>query len=344
VRTFSARIERVRSILAIAALVAGLAVVSLLRPQPLYSQGQGYTFALIGDLGYAPSEDPWFENVLAEIGRDSGLAFVVHLGDLSSASRGCTDDMQSKRLAQFNAFPHPLIYTPGDNEWTDCHEGQKVTGHDPLERLERLRKLFFQGEHSLGQRKIPLVRQSQNPEFAKYRENARWDIGGVTFLTLHVVGSNDGVGRSADGDKEQAERSKANLAWLQHAFVHAGSVNSRAVMVILQANMFHEWPPGPKAMTPNPFGAVRAALTTAATAFKKPVVLVNGDSHYFRLDNPLWELRGKGKSPRPALENFMRLETFGSPNHHWVHVTVDPNDDNVFTVRPRIVAANVIKR
>jgi hypothetical protein len=58
-----------------------------------------------------------------------------------------------KLLVQFNALPHPLIYTPGDNEWTDCHEGRNVAGLDPLERLAKLRTVFFQGERSLGQKR-----------------------------------------------------------------------------------------------------------------------------------------------------------------------------------------------
>jgi hypothetical protein len=45
----------------------------------------------------------------------------------------------------------------------------------------------------------------------------------------------------------------------------------------------------------------------------------------------------------PAIENFTRVETFGDPHHHWVQVTVDPADPNVFTFRPRIVPANVLK-
>src|SRR5262249_38215440 len=155
---------------------------SLLQPRPAQSQQQGFTFALIGDLGYAPSEEPWLDNVLTDISKDAALSFVIHVGDLSSAQYGCTDDVQSKRLAQFNALPHPVVYTPGDNEWTDCHEGQKVQGRDPLERLKRLRSLFFEGEQSLGKRTMPLLRQSQSPEFATYRENVRWDQGGVTFV------------------------------------------------------------------------------------------------------------------------------------------------------------------
>lgn len=191
---------------------------------------------------------------------------------------------------------------------------------------------------------MPLLRQSRNEEFSKYRENVRWDFGGVTFLTVHVVGSNDGLGRTPDGDKEHAERTHANLTWLRQAFAHAKASNSRAIMVILQANMFLEWPPGAKPTTPSGFTDVRNLLEQEATAFVKPVVLVNGDSHYFRIDNPYRKSASKGERPPPSLENFLRVETFGSPNHHWLHVTVSQNDPNVFTFRPRIVRANVIKR
>lgn len=76
----------------------------------------------------------------------------------------------------------------------------------------------------------------------------------------------------------------------------------------------------------------------------KPVVLVHGDSHYFQIDNPLRKSGQPGQRPPPSLENFTRVETFGTPNHHWLYVTVDPKDPNVFTFRQRIVKANVIKR
>jgi hypothetical protein len=329
----------------VAALGTALSMLSAIGPVPAQNQPPGFTFALIGDLGYVPSEERWTENVFAEIGADTSLAFVVHDGDLSRPRYGCTDEMLERRLAQFNSIPHPVIYTPGDNEWTDCHDGQNVKGGNPLARLAIVRAQFFQGEQSLGGRKMPLHRQSQSAEFAAYRENVRWDFGGVTFVTLHVTGSNNGLGRAPDGDAEFAERNKANLAWLQQAFAHAKASNSRAVMIIQQANMFPEWTPFPgKPGIPSGFTELRNLLEQEAAGFVKPVVLVNGDSHYFRIDNPLRKDGQDGQRPLPSLENFLRVETFGTPNHHWLHVTVDPQDPNVFTFRPRIVAANVIKR
>ena len=328
------------SVLVIAALVLGLASA------PARSQAPpAFTFAVIGDLGYTPEEEPLVDNVYAALNATPGLAFVVHVGDLSAPRFSCAGETLARRLAQFRASAHPLIFTPGDNDWTDCHE-PAVKGGDPLERLANLRTTFFQGDHTLGQRTFALARQSADPAFARYRENVRWDRGGVTFLTVHVPGSNNGLGRTPEGDAEYAERNTANLAWVQQGFAHATAAGSRAVMILQQANVFPDLPPFPPD-PPRPvsgFADIRAQFEKEARAFGKPVVLVHGDSHYFRIDKPLSPRRERGKPAVPALENFTRVETFGSPYHHWVHVTVDANDPNVFTFRPRIIPANVTRQ
>jgi len=312
----------------------------------LQCQAQTVTrFALIGDLGYRPAEELPAQRVLDEINQAS-LAFVVHVGDLSSPRFACEDEFLAKRLAQFNASAHPFVYTPGDNEWTDCHEKQKIKGGDPLQRLATLRKMFFQGDQSLGRRTMPLTRQSRNPGFAKFRENARWDLSGVTFVTLHLPGSNNGLGRAPDGDAEYAERNKANLAWLHEGFEHAKTNNSRAIMIMQQANIFPAHAPaaGSPKKDPHGYTDTRIALEKETIAFGKPVVLVHGDSHFFRIDKALGPPRVRGTPSLPKVENFTRVETFGSPNHHWLEVTIDPDDPYVFVFRPRIVAANVVKR
>ena len=328
-----------------AGVAAALIAILAIAPIQTRSQPQGFSFALIGDLGYFEEHEPWIDNVFADIGKDASLSFVVHVGDLSRPNRACADAFLSRRLAQFNAVPHPLVYTPGDNDWTDCHDEQGVKGGDPLARLDKVRTMFFATEQSLGTRTMRLVRQSSDPKFAKFRENARWDMGGVTFVTLHVVGSNNNHGRTPEADAEYTERNAATLAWLRQAFAHAAANNSRAVMVLQQANIFPDLPPFPGSRDKvSGLTDTHGALRKEVAAFRKPVVLVHGDSHFFRIDNAFHQRPPRGKSGEPALANFTRVETFGTPNHHWLHVTVDPNDPNVFTFRPRIVAANVIKR
>jgi hypothetical protein len=67
---------------------------------------------------------------------------------------------------------------------------------------------------------------------------------------------------------------------------------------------------------------------------KGQVVLVHGDSHYFKMDKPI-----NGPSDG-VLANFTRVETFVARNSHWVSATIDPSNQNLFDFEPRLVAAN----
>ena len=99
-------------------------------------------------------------------------------------------------------------------------------------------------------------------------------------------------------------------------------------MLVIQANPFEE-----DTATPSGFTEFKAALEEAVRAFDGPVVLVHGDSHTFRIDKPVIS------EGRPL--NFTRVETFGSPDVHWVRATVDARDDEVFSFEPEIVEENV---
>lgn len=318
-----------------------LAIVGCATTQDKRSIGESFSFAVIADLGYLPPSEPELERVVEEV-NGTPLSFVVHLGDLGAPRFSCGEELRKRRLAQFQASAHPLIFTPGDNDWTDCHEAHGVKGHDPEERLSDLRAKFFAGPNTLGKRTFVLERQSDSGDqaSAKYRENVRWSQGGVTFIVIHLVGSNNNRGRTAETDAEYEGRTRANIKWLQDGMRHAKTSRSRAVMVLTHANMFFENTPvgDGKEVSPSGFADIRAAIAEEALAYDKPFLLVHGDTHYFRIDKPL--RHDKGKPRAPLLANFTRVEAFGYPNHHWLHVTVD-DDPNVFTFRPRIVAGNV---
>ena len=86
------------------------------------------------------------------------------------------------------------------------------------------------------------------------------------------------------------------------------------------------------------FNDLLALLERETIAFARPVVLVHGDTHYFRIDKPL-----VSSVSHRRLENFTRVETFGNPDSHWVRATVDPRDPQVFTFRQQIVEKNLVK-
>ena len=266
----------------------------------------------------------------------------------------CTDEMNEWVLGRFQAIRHPVILTPGDNDWVDCHhlQARKV---DPLERLAALRSKFYPDGRSLGGRTMTVVSQANDPQHAKFRENLRWSIGGVTFATLHITGSNDNFGRTAEMDAEQRERKAANIAWMKAAFARAKADGSRGLVLMTQANPAFEnsWdmnrktllfsrvlgirPPDPP--VPTAFEDYIRTLAEETEGYDKPVAFLHGDTHMFRIDQPLYST----KSKRP-FENLTRVETFGSPNSHWVLVTVDPADPQLFRFQPQIVPENVANR
>jgi hypothetical protein len=296
---------------------------------PAINQGitpNRFEVALIGDLLYTPQEDTQFPNLIADINR-SKAAFVIHDGDIKGGGAPCTNELLTSRRALFQTFRPPFVLVPGDNEWTDCHR----TGSDPIEQLNQLRKVFFGTEFSLGQTVLKLDRQSSDPKFAAYRENVRWTYGPVLFVGLHVVGSNNNLGRTPAMDQEFQARSKANLAWLQSSFAIAKAKKLSGIMLVMQANPGFELPPEKR----TGFNAFLEALRPEITRFNKPVVLVHGDSHNFRIDKPLMDAGDR------RVMNFTRVETFGTPDVHWVKATIDPSDPNLFQFEPMLVKANL---
>jgi hypothetical protein len=343
----------------VAAAAAWSIVSSTAHPQ---AKDPPFQFGLIGDMPYMKTQEEQFQRVVAALNATE-LAFVVHVGDAQSSpgdyypnpetgSLPCTDQKYEALYRSFQSVRHPFVLTPGDNDWTDCHLVREPK-LDPLERLAKLRTMFYPDGATLGQRTIAVESQAKlHPRFESFRENLRWSIGDVVFGTLHIVGSNDNFGRSAEMDKEHAERKAANLAWISALFEFAKTSNSRGLVLMAHANLGFEnhWPAEPKARYFRPFVArgqpipsyptafadYVAALTDGLENYGKPVAFLHGDTHLFRIDKPLYS----AKTGR-LFENFTRVETFGDPNTHWVRITIDPGDAQLFRFEARIIPENV---
>lgn len=297
-------------------------------------KAQRFQFALIGDQQYTPVQEKLFENVIDSMNQEK-LQFVVHDGDIIGSKKPCDDATYARRLHTFGRSVHPFILTPGDNDWTDCHR-PTMGGYDQLERLAKVRSLFLPAPgRTLGKRPMTVFSESQAPGFGAYVENLMWSQGQVLFATLHVVGSHN----NADRPVEFAARNAANLFWLKAAFAIARKQGFRGVMLIMQANPRFD---DKKRKPDDGFGDTVAALERETEAFPGQVVLVHGDSHYFRIDKPLVPARNNPEGSR--LENFTRVETFGPPDVHWIRATADPADAMVFQFEQRIVPANIRKR
>lgn len=318
-------------------------------------KADSFAFGLWGDMPYAKNGDGLKdgENMtrLVNSMNASGLAFTVFDGDTKDGSSVCTDSLIGQEsIDLFNKVKAPTVYVLGDNEWTDCHRTNNG-GYNNLERLDFLRQTMFVDDYSFGQTKMRLHRQG--PAQGLYSENSRWLREGVVFVGLNVPGSNnnkviDGqcinaksVRTQADCDADNAEyqaRDAANIAFLHESFQLAKQHNAAGLMVVIQADPSFDLP---ETETFNErtqpgfdgYDAFLAALTEETNAFTGQVVLVHGDTHFYKVDKPLVD-------QAHLVKNFTRVETFGSPNLHWIKVSVNTKNPNVFTFQPVIVSGN----
>jgi hypothetical protein len=313
----------------LAALILTAAMVS-----PAQADRHHLTLAVIGDVPYGPAQVAEFRTDVEEINDDPDVRRVLHLGDIKNGSSRCDTTYFEARLADFQAFEDPLIYTPGDNEWTDCHRANNG-GYEPTERLATLRRLFFGSSgRTLGERRARVNHQS-----AAFPENVRWNQSRVTFGAVHVVGSNDnklpwygdrtdpatGQARPetpaerAKRAREYTARQAAALAWIDTIFDAAERRDARGVVVGMQADTWDVSAP-PEARTA--FEPIKAVLADRAAAFEKPVLVLQGDSHEFKVDTP---------ADMPA--NVTRVVVQGSTSlpREWLRLRVDPSSDRVFS-------------
>ena len=283
------------------------------RPKP--NPHGTWSFAVLGDAPYFWWEERKYPRVLQEL-RANDLAFVVHVGDIWW--HPCTDEHYRQARGWFDAMGHPVIYTPGDNETSDCWE----SGFAPLDRWAALRRIFFADPaHSLGAQKIPLV--SQGGEFV---ENQRWSRDGIVFATVDIVGSANGMesfpARTPADDAAVRRRTEAAAAWTREAFAEAARTGARAVVIGFQANM-HTEKRNPK-YTPA-FEPFLSTVEQEAARFGRPVLLVHGDGHIYIVDHPL----------RPR--NLTRMQVPGSPLVGWVRVFVSGDAKNPFAFEEHVV-------
>ncbi len=312
-------------------------------------------YAIIGDTPYGASMINVFPSHIADINADPDASLVMHLGDIKSGSTRCDTSYFEWVRDEFNTFTDPVVYTPGDNEWTDCHRannggyqparvrvpGAPVVTDAKRTRLEELRRLFFPVPgQTLGVTKRQLI--SMAPKGPK--ENVRWVESGVSFATVHVVGSNNnlapwfGAARTpALAAQQQAEfdyRNRNNLRWLDVVFNDAIARDAKGVAIGIQADM---WDPF-IVNDPNQHSGFKSFVRKLAywsRTFKKPVLLLNGDSHVFTADTPLADPAAKNSTIYGvpyAVPNLKRVTIDGSNlANNWLKLHIDPASPSVFS-------------
>jgi len=295
------------------------------------------TVAAYGDTPYSAALIAAQPDLIASMNADPKVDHVLHVGDTHSGSMLCDPGFNDLSLSWFESFKDPVMYTPGDNEWTDCHRPAEGK-HDPLAELASVRSEFFP-EHgvSLGGRKKQVLFQSDS-----IPENVMWEQSKVVFVDISLPGSNNDLAAwgapyntaayKAAQAQEVNARTTADLEWLDRAFALAEANGAEGVLVFEQADMWDGPDSGRTGYTqpipaaggaPATSDSVIGKLTALAQDFGKPVLLIEGDSHNFKVDHPI-----------AAAPNIQRVVVQGGADNPiaWLKVTISPGDSSVFTL------------
>lgn len=311
------------------ALLAGIALTA-----GIAAHAERFSFAALGDTPYfLPQDYAAFERLIARVNQLKP-AFTLHVGDIISGQTRCDDALYAKVRAMFATFDGALVYTPGDNEWTDCHRANSGR-YDPIERLARVREMFFADPaHSLGRAPLTVIPQSADPRYAKFVENARWERSGVVFATVHIPGSNNNLARDQAAVNEYIERNTANLAWIDAVFARAKDASAKGIVFAFQADLRFEFEP-PLTDQRTGYNDVLDAFKRNALAWRKPVLLIHGDKHHLVIDQPLI---GPG---RKRILNVTRLMVHGEDEVHATLIGIDTDNPDLFSFTPVYVQENI---
>jgi len=265
------------------------------------------TFGIVGDMPYSDKEVDLLtlpDGKIAQAIRALNPPVLIHYGDFNKGSNSCTDDSFIELKQQIaDLLPSRVIYTPGDNDWTDCDRTKMSVRFDELERLEFVKNLFY-SDTEMYQDVVDVKRQEG------YVENATWEIDGLVFGTLHIVGTNNGRAEILLGDVNKAldeadSRDEHNKKWLDELMEKAK--DKKGLVVAFQADIYHPEEGVADRVCDkinrqdcDGMKRIRDQIETKAKTFNKPFLIVHGDTNAFCLNQPVkeahhfWHLNGPG--------------------------------------------------
>jgi hypothetical protein len=307
-----------------AAVAAGVlaTIGGSVSPVHASAPGPGFTMAVYGDSPYGsglkdpttgvvdswtPAHPTTFElehtqDFIGQVNADPDVSLVAHVGDIHSGKDFCALSYDQTVASDWTGFQDSLVYTPGDNEWADCHKSGEGS-QDPLTNLGYVRNTFFATPGAtLGGGGMTVTSQATafdpaHPEDSQYVENVRFEKtagkAGVMFVTLNLPG-----GSNNDADPwfgahtetpaqttERQQRTDADLRWLDAAFKMAKADKDKALVIIEQADMWDL--DGKTSSHLTNYDPLIQSIADHTLALDKPVLLFAGDSHKYRSDNPL---------------------------------------------------------
>jgi hypothetical protein len=231
---------------------------------------------------------------------EAALAFVVVTG-IKSANEACSDKLYETRRELFDDARRPIVVLPAASDWSECKNpaGRSVA----IDRLNRVRELFYNEPTSLGTHKLALTRLSASAKFRGYPENAHWQVGQVLYATVNLPANNNHYRPEAGRNSEFEDRMVANRFWLNRLFAMARREKLDAVVLFSEGDGFDE---------------TRRQIATLAAKYPGKVLLIDSD------------LARKGRAPAIEWRGNLGHLSLGS---RAVEVKVTPGANPPFTLK-----------
>jgi hypothetical protein len=318
-------------------------------------------FAVVGNVPAGTAGESAARTLLSALGA-AQPGFILDTGNLKLAGEQCSDTLLQSRVDLLNTSPLPLILIPGANDWVNC-QLPEAGGYDPLERLDFLREHFLDNAESLGQKTLPLTRESDVTRFRQFHENIEWQDGPVLFIGLNVSSSANHFMRGGGRNGEFEDRVVANRYWLEHAYRVSQRRRTEAVVIAIEGDPGWEeprrrgafdWFNFGEAQPRDPYLEFKRDLLKFAQQFGGPVLLVHQADFKVRAE-------GAARETPPKLGPAFRLELperrkKGAPVTHiwqlqidaqpdarrWVAVEVVTGHEPVFRVATHQVPADMV--
>lgn len=293
--------------------------------RPAMAQPGEFSFGVIAHPLGAVSDESQLREAIAATDADS-LAFVVADG-IKTASEPCSDTLYLHRKALLAAAKNGLVLSLAGTDWSECRNAHGRSA--AMERLNRVRELFFGDDFSLGSSRIPVIRQSTTAKFRSYAENARWEIGGVMFATVNLPGDNNHYRPEAGRNSEFEDRLIANRDWLQRVFKFAARKKMQGVVLfcdgdpLAEPGLLERLAPGTKR---DGFTETRKYIRALAAKFPGKVLVV----HNRISDQP------------PAVDGIVWRNNVGNleVGVNWLRLTVNPSNPALFAISNESFEAN----
>ena len=201
-------------------------------------------------------------------------------------------------IDQINARPLEFVVHVGDigsgsaactDEWLLARKAQ-------FARI-RHRFILLPGDNEWSDCKDPLRRLHHWREIfcetpGEFCEHRRWESNGWVFVALNVPGHDNNVRHAEHGPRMEAVLSSL-------AGAAAAAEGKNGLTVFMQANPFLTFPR-------DGFVSLREALSLLGRRMPGRVLLIHGDTHLYRDDEPLPGVR--------------RIEVWGSPVVSWIRL------------------------